>query len=376
MSDYLAPDTLDAVREAALSQFPDQATWRPVLFQTVPSGFFYTLPVNPAPSLQIVTDLLKINAVERLLDGTVPLQVWLRNAVRHAQEPGAKAVLERALSEVAGCAEGAPDLGAAADVSEIKEEIVFQDDTLEIGFLAAGAAAARSVALVTVPPYENGAPMLTPLGAPVGPHSGTCWLVADDLVVTNHHVVNARSAIGGHRPTAADADLALQAAHATVRWDVDAEGLPGTSVAVAELVACDAALDYAVLRLAEPSGRDPLPLLGAPFLVDGQDANVAVNVIQHPGGLAKRIGLRNNLVHDAGERDVRYFTDTRPGSSGSPVLTDTWQVCALHRGAQFTEVRFQGKTSAWVNVGTSVTALLADLAQRDPAVHARVTAHP
>ena len=102
--------------------------------------------------------------------------------------------------------------------------------------------------------------------------------------------------------------------------------------------------------------------------------NVAVNVIQHPDGGSKRVGLRNNLVNDTTDRDVRYFTDTKEGASGSPVLTDAWTVCALHKGSRLARVQFQGKPTAYVNVGTQIAAVLDDLKLRHPDVHAEVLA--
>ena len=50
------------------------------------------------------------------------------------------------------------------------------------------------------------------------------------------------------------------------------------------------------------------------------------------------------------------------GSSGSPVFDDQWRVVALHRGSTMvTNVQFQGKSVAYVNVGTQLAAIQADL---------------
>jgi hypothetical protein len=373
MADYLPPDLLDRVRGVAIEQFADQGATRPLLFEHINRRYTASLPVLAAPAMQIMSDLMKLNGVERLVDTTVPLAIWLRNARGLTLDAGARGVLDEAADVVASASTGEPDLGPAGDVSEVKEEIVFRDDTVAIGFLGAGAAAARAVGRIRVTPYEAGRVRLAPAGAPENPHAGTCWLIADDLVVTNHHVINARSALDGPAPRAAEDDLRAQAAAAVVNFDYDREDLVGDDTAVAELLAWDPGLDYAVLRLAAPGDRQPLPLLRTPFRVGPAD-NVAVNVIQHPEGLAKRIGLRNNIVESASDRDVRYFTDTRAGSSGSPVLTDGWAVCALHRGARHVTVRFQGKTSAFVNVGTQITAVLDHLEQTNPKVYAALPA--
>lgn len=372
MATYLDPDELDAVREAAIASFADPQA-RPLLFEGVLPAYVAILPYLQSPALQITSDLMKLNGVERLVDGSVPLQTWLHNAARMALEDGRRATFQQALDSVASQASGEPDLGPIAEPAELQEEIVFQDDTVPFEFLARGAVAGASVGHLTVPPYQDGVRRMTPLGAPAYPHGGTGWLITPTLLVTNHHVLNARSAVEGPAPQASAEDLALQAAGTVVRFDYDAESAGGVEVGCADLVAWSPDLDYAVLRLTEPAGRAGLPVRSATLEAKLED-NVPVNVIQHPDGKAKRIGLRNNIVHGTTERDIRYFTDTQRGSSGSPVLTDDWVVCALHRGSRRVDVKFQGKSSAYVNVGTQISAVLADLAERSPTAHDEVRA--
>ena len=119
------------------------------------------------------------------------------------------------------------------------------------------------------------------------------------------------------------------------------------------------ALDYAILKLAEPSPRTPLTL--SPKSLGGfQDAVAPVNIIQHPNGNPKAIGVRNNLTSELNDHELRYFTDTMRGSSGSPVCNDRWQVIALHR-AEYrltTPTNFQGKSSAWVNRGVRIDRII------------------
>jgi Trypsin-like peptidase domain len=62
-----------------------------------------------------------------------------------------------------------------------------------------------------------------------------------------------------------------------------------------------------------------------------------VTIIQHPNSLPKQIAIRENQVLQIGDEqdDVKdnflwYASDTDPGSSGSPVLNDNWQVVAIH----------------------------------------------
>ena len=49
-----------------------------------------------------------------------------------------------------------------------------------------------------------------------------------------------------------------------------------------------------------------------------------VNIIQHPQGLPKMIAIRNNLLDYRTPRTLLYETDTDHGSSGAPVLSDSW----------------------------------------------------
>ncbi|MEU3448132.1 trypsin-like peptidase domain-containing protein [Streptomyces thermolilacinus] len=367
---FLTQEEILAVRDAALDAGLTDPAVRPLLFNGIMPRYRATLPLLAAPGLQTQSDLVEMNRVERLVDGSVPLEIWLRNAVAQTTAAAPLAVLQRALDDVARDAAGEPDVLADRQVPEIKEQIVHRDDTVPFAFLRGGDAAGAAVARVRVPPYEGGLP-LQPNG---NPHTGTGWLVTPRLLVTNHHVVNARTGTGGRRPLAGPDDLLLQARATRARFDYESDDTETEEAAVADLAACDAELDYAVLRLAEPSTRPVLPLYGRTLRVARGDV-VAVNIIQHPGGAPKRVALRNNLVFEADDRDLHYFTDTRGGSSGSPVLTDDWRVVALHRGTRRVEnVSFQGRGTAFVNVGTQITAVLTHLAAHAPDVHAEIEA--
>ncbi len=55
-----------------------------------------------------------------------------------------------------------------------------------------------------------------------------------------------------------------------------------------------------------------------------------LNVVQHPKGEAKQIVLRSNQLVDLFGDFAHYVADTEPGSSGSPVFNDEWEVVCLH----------------------------------------------
>ncbi len=360
MNAYLSPDEIRQVLDAAVETGLADPAVRPLLLDGIMPRYRSTLPLNPAPGRQAHSDLNEMNRVERLVDGSVPLEIWLRNAVAETTAAEPLTVFQKALDEVARKAGGEPDVlaGLPSPTAEVKEQIVHRDDTVPIGFLRGGELAGGAVARLKVPPYQGGAP-LQPNGFP---HSGTGWLIAPALLVTNHHVVNARTGTGAGRPVADAEDLSLQARHTRARFDYDTDEVETEEATVSELVAADTELDYAV---SYTHLTEPLAVAGGDF--------VAVNIIQHPGGQPKRVALRNNLVYEADEHDVRYFTDTRGGSSGSPVFTDDWKVVALHRGTRRVEnVLFQGRTTAFVNVGTQMCRIMRHLQTSSPGVHAEI----
>ena len=58
-----------------------------------------------------------------------------------------------------------------------------------------------------------------------------------------------------------------------------------------------------------------------------------VTIVQHPRGEKKQIALRENKIVDMPDRFMHYAADTEPGSSGSPVFNDQWEVVALHHAS-------------------------------------------
>ena len=58
-----------------------------------------------------------------------------------------------------------------------------------------------------------------------------------------------------------------------------------------------------------------------------------VTIVQHPRGEKKQVALRENKIVDIPDRFLHYAADTEPGSSGSPVFNDQWEVVALHHAS-------------------------------------------
>ena len=311
---------------------------------------------------QLSIDLGKLNQTERLSDGTIPLQIWLRNAVVLTRGAEQGRTFLRALDDLTHRVTGSPRIDASK-LPEHKEVIVFEDDMLPFDFLERGATAGASVARLSIPRFDNGVKKM--LGANPVIHLATGWVIATGLVITNHHVVNARNE--GEQPAGTD-DLKRQAAEAIVKFGFDSDRLQGEEDHAASIAAWDQDLDYAILTVPGLK-QPPLSRVLAALQKPDTGAYIAVNIIQHPEGTAKKIAIRNNLFTASTETELRYFTDTKQGSSGSPVLDDQWRVVALHRGSTVAEnVQFQGHNVAWVNLGTQIPAIIEHLRQNFPSV--------
>jgi endonuclease G len=203
---------------------------------------------------------------------------------------------------------------------------------------------------------------------------GTGWMIGPRLLITNYHVVNARAA---REPAANDVDFAAQGKATQADFDfVRTEATP-TTVPALECAASDQTLDYAVLRLGDDAAdRKPLRLRTNPLTRPPESAlRERVNVLQHPNGDAMRLGFRNNFVVTGTADRLSYLTDTRGGSSGSPICDDAWFVAGLHRGWATIEgdpVMVWGKEIRQENYGTPIGLILSQLEATQPALHAEI----
>lgn len=378
MSMYLNQEELSRLAQVAAQNGMGQTRVRELLFAFINLDYYTSLPTHPNPRDQVRSDLIRLNRTSFLSNYEVPFLLWLTEGVQRMQSGdfAALRLFEKAREKVALESQRriAADQGGSGDAGGAPaglEKIVGRNDMLAVGWLDGALRATKGVARLTVPRYQGGGQVHYPGGAPKQ-YFGTGWLIGPQHIMTNHHVVNARS---GSEADATDADLLLQGRHTEVQFDYDEKNISGVPVQVAELVAWNKRgdppnLDYAVLKLAAPMSRTPLPLAPGSIETLTQEP-VAVNIVQHPGGNPMMLGIRNNLAHRIDEYELSYFTDTQGGSSGSPVCDDNWQVVALHKKWQRfinENIMFQGKAVAWENRGTRIGKIIEDLKSSYPTV--------
>jgi hypothetical protein len=85
-----------------------------------------------------------------------------------------------------------------------------------------------------------------------------------------------------------------------------------------------------------------------------------VHIVQHPDAGPKQVNDGPILEFAGSGRRIRYRADTLPGSSGSPVFNNRWQVVGLHHGSATSRDPATGK-SVECNQAIDIRALLEGL---------------
>jgi V8-like Glu-specific endopeptidase len=375
---HLSEAQLDAVQAAAIALGFNSDANLDALASGIRPAFIGAVTTGGNANARLVTATNAMNSTRNLTGGEVPFTKWLRNAILLAGGRPEEQVFRDALAAISvdAVAPAGPADVVQAPVSAPGEleVLIDEDDTLAALFLHLGVEASRSIAKLHVHRHFAGVASMKPGNEP-DVSLGTGWMIAPDLMITNHHVIAARTK---DEPPPSAADFEAQALSTRVQFDYLAIGDPGTVTTAIGCEAEDANLDFAVLRLAAGAGRPPLRLLASPLVKPPASAlRARVNVLQYPDGNPMRLGFRNNFVVTGEAGRLSYLTDTAGGSSGSPVCDDAWFVAALHRGWRTIEngpVRVWGKPISQENYGTPIGLILDHLATAHPGLRAEIAA--
>lgn len=237
----------------------------------------------------------------KIREGAI-LQADTPERVRQRLQNVARAVIE---TEGVGLPASGPPAGPAVNVIE---RILGKNDLMSVRYFEVGIRVAHSVGRIHV---------RTPQGAGFG----TGFLVAPRLVMTNNHVLEDASIAGSSK----------------IEFDfqegADGKLLPSVFVNFdpATFFVTDKTLDFSLVAL--QGDLAPISRMGFNGL-SAEEGKVIVgeyvSIIQHPSGERKQLALRENQIVDVLDDFLHYKTDTSPGSSGSPVFNDQWEVVALH----------------------------------------------
>lgn len=221
---------------------------------------------------------------------------------------------------------------SCADAKSSQEKLIGENNLRPIAFLEQGLKLAAAVALLQV----------TNKGFATG------FMIAAGLFITNNHAIE--SAEEGGR------------ARVRFNYQTDASG----RLAQSEYFACrpdiffytNQHLDYTLIAVdGTPGSRYGVVPLGTSRIpVPGEQ----VCIIQHPMGEPKQIALVDNEVEYVDGQILQYLTDTLPGSSGSPVFNDAWELVALHHSGGWLPEPSSASTH-FRNEGIMMSAILADL---------------
>lgn len=216
-----------------------------------------------------------------------------------------------------------PDAGTLFEnLSVTLEQVVGANDLRPAWWLEEGAARSRAVCKIDASgvDYEGR----------TGSWSGTGFLVGRNILCTNHHVLNSKDVAARSRALFDFAALPDGTVRQVSSFGLRPDLLFWTSPVVA--AGGNGGLDVTFVALEGEPGATygSIVLLRQSLVVAEGDK---LNVIQHPDGRLKEVAIRNNEVVFQNTQVVQYQSDTEPGSSGAPVMSDGWELLALHHAA-------------------------------------------
>ncbi|MFD4367400.1 trypsin-like serine peptidase [Rhodococcus sp. NPDC058521] len=211
-------------------------------------------------------------------------------------------------------AETLETLGVVEGSEHLLERILAGNNLLGVAFLELGTTVARTVGLIHI------RDQFRDLGR------GTGFMVSPRLILTNNHVL----------PDSASARFSQ--VEFNFQNGLDGRPMPSHVFDLEPdvLFITDAELDFTVVAVSPLTHGVPhVSLACFGFNRTSRDQGKlilgeSINVIQHPDGRPKQIALQQNELIDRLDNFLHYRSDTSPGSSGSPLYNNQWEVVGLH----------------------------------------------
>jgi N-acetylmuramoyl-L-alanine amidase len=219
--------------------------------------------------------------------------------------------------------------------------------------------ARRSVCRINVP-----AGIKDHSGRPKGGWMATGFLVAPDILLTNHHVLPTPDAAMvaevhfGYEYEATDLLIQqLKRPPAPRIFRLRPDKLFVSSPAID-------GLDYTFV------GIDPQASTEFGYITMKRDSlqfarDEPVYLIHHPLGEPKAVSLDDTQILGVQAAVVHYAAETDDGSSGAPVFDRFGRLCALHHAwTESSAVRSDGRTVEFANEGIKISAITIDIEMR------------
>jgi len=203
----------------------------------------------------------------------------------------------------------------APDPVDAYERYIGKNDLLPINYLSIGYMKSKAVGRLRYTDLSSN-----------GMAMATGFLISPDLILTNHHVFQGKELF---KDALIDFDYA---------YDDGGQEMPKIVYQInpEKFFYTFKDLDFSLVGIEaqDQTGTHTIQERGYLILnpsVGKAGVGDSATIIQYPDGNYQQVGLRENQILDLSDpNSMIYQTDTSPGTSGSPVFNDQWQVIALH----------------------------------------------